>query len=420
MATRTFFPPEYWTAVHYTWGEVARPVAIQGVNLISRFLMLGGIVGDSFAYPELERAVCMLLYPDGSTADEALDAALRILRGPVLTGAIPRLLVLQRLAQALSPHPRPEALATIEERLRLTRDAVRPPAPPLASEAPPGTPPSRLPVTGWAAVTNTQPKHGLVTWSQLATRLTTFQVFPDKAAAPLWSPCRMRPGSRRRSAAAVEAMSCIVLDFDAGSHWSEVLPHWAGVAGVVHTSWSHTPQHPKWRLVMPLRRLVPAANWRRVWEWAAERSVVEVDGKCKDTSRAYFVPAVRSEDWPRESFILEGEPARVPSEVLVPPRQVEDPWQGHGRRVRAARAREGGAHRGELYKTDEAARRELGVRLGGRIVAGGTQVKGVQCPACGRASLAWWVVLGKQLQARCNHRESCGHSCWLDELEGVA
>lgn len=63
--------------------------------------------------------------------------------------------------------------------------------------------------------------------------------------------------------------------------------------------------------------------------------------------------------------------------------------------------------------------RELGTRLGGQVVSNGSAIKGVRCPKCGRASVSWWVALGTEIQARCNHKGSCGARFWLDELEAA-
>lgn len=272
-------------------------------------------------------------------------------------------------------------------------------------------------VSGFRGPRDNRPRGARIPWRRLAARLTDFGIHPTKSACPLWTPA-IFSGDRRKAEEVVE-LSCLVLDFDDGATPDEILPLWKGVAGVVHTSWSHGPpyarDYPKWRLVMPLEQPVPAEAWGRVWQWAADRVGQRCDVKCKDAGRIYYVPAVRSERWPREARILTGRPLSVPASLLAPPRP--DPMLSAPRRSRRP------GRRSELYKTDEGARRELGERLGGQLVAGGTQVKGATCPACSRPSLVWWVRLGEDLKARCNHRKSCPSNTgkhpgfWLDELE---
>lgn len=131
-----------------------------------------------------------------------------------------------------------------------------------------------------------------------------------KEDAPAWVPARFRlaelpparsgPGDdwdpwawRKRSE--VEALTCLVLDVDdggsldrlvelGGEHW-----HWG------YTTWSHTPGHPKARVVFPLAEPVPAEQWPEVWQCAARWARaygVQADEACKDLARVYFLAAV--------------------------------------------------------------------------------------------------------------------------------
>ena len=264
----------------------------------------------------------------------------------------------------------------------------------------------RLTISAFRSPRDARPRAATVTWSALAERLLDVRVYPAKDTCPLWTPARF--AGDRRLAEQVVDVSCLVLDFDDGTHWRDVLPRWKGIAGVVHSSWSHTPEHPKWRLVMPLARPVPREAWGRVWAWASKRVDETNDLKCKDPGRIYFAPAKPDPTVEHKAFVLDGRALDVPASLLRAPQadpMVRPPPQ-HGRGRNADR-----------YKRDPDARRELGERLGGKLVSGGNQVKGVTCPACGRPSLAWWIPLGAQLQARCNHQNSCGASFWLDQLD---
>ncbi len=41
---------------------------------------------------------------------------------------------------------------------------------------------------------------------------------------------------------------------------------------MLHTTWSHTDDHHKFRVVLPLAVPVRAADWRPFWDWAAART----------------------------------------------------------------------------------------------------------------------------------------------------
>jgi replicative DNA helicase len=103
----------------------------------------------------------------------------------------------------------------------------------------------------------------------------------------------------------VETLWALVLDYevpeDAPADLVATTPDeacdlWAGCAGLLHTSYSHTPDDPRFRLVLPLNRTVTPAEYAQVWRWAAHGLSVSghsIDVGCKDPSRLWFLPVVR-------------------------------------------------------------------------------------------------------------------------------
>src|SRR5688572_22529594 len=63
----------------------------------------------------------------------------------------------------------------------------------------------------------------------------------------LWSPVLYREGTSERGSEGVTHISCLVLDYDKGVRISEALSLWQDWFHCVHTTWSHTPEHPKFR-----------------------------------------------------------------------------------------------------------------------------------------------------------------------------
>jgi hypothetical protein len=127
-----------------------------------------------------------------------------------------------------------------------------------------------------------------VTLSELARMLTRFEVLDDKRLGHCWSPTKYADGATSRGNAGVEAVSCLVFDCDRVPPDPKRLEHvyWVG-----HTTWSNKPQAPRWRVIIPLARPVPAAQWRDVWQCAHAALCPEADPACKDPSRAYWLPA---------------------------------------------------------------------------------------------------------------------------------
>lgn len=216
--------------------------------------------------------------------------------------------------------------------------------------------------------------------------------YESKADIPGWSPVALLAGEDgvyRRRAALVDTVSCLVLDLDAGDSAEAVVGALHGLAACVHTTWSYTEEHPKFRVVIPFDVPCLMRWWSVVWScaarWATSRGV-RPDPATKDPCRLYYLPA-----WPPSglamSRCLEGEPLSwrrlmtdhpAPTVAPVPfssRRQINqrglDSMEG-GDRARAERYL-GGVERG-LSVTGEGGRNagafRAGAALGGLIAAG--------------------------------------------------
>ena len=264
-----------------------------------------------------------------------------------------------------------------------------------------------------------------LSWPELCRALTQFRDVPEKKAARSWSPVRL--SQPRRERAYVAEVSCLVLDLDDGTPLDQVRAPWMPFTHLLHTSWSHTPEHPKARLVLPLAVPVPVAGderlWRRVWTWAALVSPT-LDRKCKDPSRLYFVPSSPSETAVhRWAEVHRGEVLDL-RRVDLPP----DPLGDTRARAPAShagdtpRAREVSRLRAlaDRLKVDPELRAAAAVQAGARLTGG--RAKGARCPGCGRPSVWWPLEPRDNPRAMCDHRNSCGWTGWIDQvvdLEGL-
>ena len=246
----------------------------------------------------------------------------------------------------------------------------------------------------------------------------------DKRQLPAWSPATLAPGARRANDA-VEALSAIVLDYDQGGvSVAEALAPWASWPALAHTSWSHTEEAPRFRLVVPLARPCPRSAWRWVWHWAAGVAAGAIDGACKDASRMYFLPGCPRIDASRWAVVQD------PGGQLCDPdwhRQSADTLAAAGRPVAAPRPATRaivGSDRQleqvarEALRNDPAARERAAIHLGARLTS--ERASGVRCPRCGDRSVWWLLNPEKQASAQCNHRNSCGWYGFIDQLLGDA
>lgn len=249
----------------------------------------------------------------------------------------------------------------------------------------------------------------------LARALSRFPVlaYADKAArnriVPLWSPA-VYPGGATRAASAVESVTCLVLDYDDGTPIEEALRPWRAFACAWHTSGSHAPEAPRFRVVLPLLEPVAGRDWHRAWRWAAEQCVGEPDRACKDPSRLYFVPHRRAEDSPVGWGVAFDAP-------LLRMRLADPPKRLAAAPVRAGTMRE----LTELLKASPGAREKAALKAGAAVLGAGPsrRAKGAPCPQCGRRSVWWPIEPERWGGAGCDHRNSCGWTGWLDQVPGV-
>ena len=118
----------------------------------------------------------------------------------------------------------------------------------------------------------------------------------------LWSPAVYREGAVERGTEGVSHVSCLVLDYDAGARIPEATAPFAGYFHLVHTTWSHTPAHPKFRVILPLSVAVPAGKWEDLWKWAQRESGGEIDVAMSGVAANYALPATPYRDAPREAL----------------------------------------------------------------------------------------------------------------------
>ncbi|MCA9488760.1 MAG: hypothetical protein KC621_02525 [Myxococcales bacterium] len=266
-----------------------------------------------------------------------------------------------------------------------------------------------LEISTFTNVWDVAPKRVRCSVGGLVRALTTFPVLqvPDKRSLPAWSPATFVPRAPRR-ADTVLSVGCLVFDVDEGDP-DAAFARWPGLLAVMHTTWSHRSGSPRYRLVLPLARPVPAQLWSHAWAKAAARTP-EADPACKDPSRLYFRPAVPAPGVLHDSRVQVGAlldlvpeeppPPPVPAAVLRVPARLSD---------RAVAIRLG---------HDPDARDRVAAELGARLVGTGADRRATHamCPGCGRASV-WFYLEPRRLRwARCNHRGTCRWEGPLAEL----
>jgi len=145
-----------------------------------------------------------------------------------------------------------------------------------------------LTITRFSGVKDTTPVANTGAWPELVALL---QHHDERATkdGPGWAPATYREGATR-SNAGVEALTALVLDIDHGT------PHWGlfgGLEHVAYTTFRHSDDDPRWRVVVPFSQPCPVDGWEEVWLRATHALAPEVDGSCKDPGRFFYLPSCR-------------------------------------------------------------------------------------------------------------------------------
>src|SRR4051812_8172644 len=143
-----------------------------------------------------------------------------------------------------------------------------------------------IPVAVFESKDDNRPIRHDLSWESLSERLCRYderQVKDGRA----WSPVTYRPGTTRGKEN-VEQVHALVLDIDHNELPVHLLN---GLEYVAHTTFSHSLDDPRWRVVLPLTRAVEGEDWPSFWLRANAYFGGCVDPQTKDRSRIFFLPS---------------------------------------------------------------------------------------------------------------------------------
>jgi len=264
-----------------------------------------------------------------------------------------------------------------------------------------------------------KPKHIEVSLNRLVAYLTTPVDGTEKDELPLWSPA-VYPENAVRSKAHVKEITCLTFDVDDGvtpfTAW-RCFTDWTVLA---HTSWSTHPSHQRYRIILPLAKPIPRADWYRAAKaalelWNAKVGRGSPDIKAlKDCSRMYYRYArpeshpempehpmnpwywQESDFWLNDRY-LDLDYSHIPEKKTLV--RKSRPRITFDSREKAAQY---------LLSTEMSARLALAEKLGATFSEDNETAKKMTCPDCSRKSVYFAVNPNTSAWARCNHQNSCG------------
>ncbi len=164
---------------------------------------------------------------------------------------------------------------------------------PHATEIGIGIVPPAFPIVNFSGESDTTPRAEALSWPQLIERLRSHKRLPRKEDSALWSPAVYWPGSTRGNDG-VKAITVLVFDVDHGAQPHEISAELKklGLAHIVYSTYRHTIDAPRFRVVIPLTRHVSALEWPEFWKRANWHIMHQVaDGGAKDLARMFYWPS---------------------------------------------------------------------------------------------------------------------------------
>lgn len=161
---------------------------------------------------------------------------------------------------------------------------------------------------------------------------------PDKASRGWSCPVRFNPPYRDSE----NFVARYALTFDYDHVTPEQVEHihriYAGWEHIAYTTWSHTEEHPRWRLVFPLTRGVTYDEFQAVSRKIAARAGIELAARESHVpAQMMYLPTVQP-DCARQERVVHGEwvdPDAVLAEYAVWTDRTEWPHRGDGDGVQA-------------------------------------------------------------------------------------
>lgn len=156
----------------------------------------------------------------------------------------------------------------------------------------------RIPCSFFGSAADAFPAPGVLDWPDGLDAFREVDGTPTPNAkdpgkdGPAWSPATYPAEVTRRSDAAVDALHALVLDYDSGTLDAEdTLARWGGFERVLHSTY----KPGRWRVVIPYARPLTPAEHAAVYAWAVAREGALIDPSCRNPSRLFYLPTVRTD-----------------------------------------------------------------------------------------------------------------------------
>ena len=151
-------------------------------------------------------------------------------------------------------------------------------------------PARKLALTVYENERNPAGKSATADWPAICNLLTNRTIRQQREGGKGFSGNRLKPGTTRKNVN-VDFMSMAIADIDNGTTLESLMPAIGEYEWFAYSSFKHTDAAPRYRIVFPLTKDVPADEWGAVWD-AFSTALIggNNDPATKDPSRFFWLP----------------------------------------------------------------------------------------------------------------------------------
>tara|TARA_B100001287_G_scaffold128270_1_gene108083 strand:- start:12 stop:929 length:918 start_codon:yes stop_codon:yes gene_type:complete len=255
----------------------------------------------------------------------------------------------------------------------------------------------------------------------------------------LFSPCWYNVPIRQKKW--VKQVTMIVFDIDSGIEYPDmdkINPEFLDVFWMVYPTFSYTPEHPKYRVIIPLAKPVPGYVWGKIWEdqikpifgkFMNDDSLsIHPDKACKDAGRVYYLPSKKKGKEYPDPILYNGKKyfdLKWTKPVEVPAKKPQYGYKG------LKHATHDSIDRMTRYRLNHTEDGRIALAQRQNLKIYNDRVEGFPCPSCGRNHTFYYTKVSKTeyckrtnkklrdyfSSAQCKHVGNCG---WSDTLYNYA
>ncbi|MFM2395799.1 MAG: hypothetical protein RLZZ434_381, partial [Pseudomonadota bacterium] len=179
----------------------------------------------------------------------------------------------------------------------------------------------KYPISFYGNITSPEGQTIEVSWDKACKQFAK-PIISDTKDVALYGPYRLNDEAKRSNSNVLE-VSLLVFDIDdaQGRSAQDIVNLVADYDAILHSTWSHTKENPRYRLIIHLLNPIPAKHFSAVrngFLFFNSQLASIIDKACSDPSRAYYLFSYPSERSGLAKYLVNKGKPLDPATCLIP------------------------------------------------------------------------------------------------------